>query len=83
MAVAEALSAGCPVVMTDVGCAGEIVRHNENGLIAPVGNHGALVRIVSHYISSGVHLEARLPSLLTKDEYLARYLKSWQDALDN
>lgn len=83
MAVVEALSAGCPVVMTDVGCAGEIVRHNENGLIVPVGNHGALVRMVSHYISGGVHLEARLPSLLTKDEYLARYLKSWQDALDN
>lgn len=83
MAVVEALSAGCPVVMTDVGCAGEIVRHNENGLIAPVGNHGALVRMISHYISGGVHLEARLPSLLTKDEYLARYLKSWQDALDN
>jgi glycosyltransferase involved in cell wall biosynthesis len=83
MAVVEALSAGCPVVMTDVGCAGEIVRHNENGLVAPVGNQGALVRMVSHYISGGVHLEARASELPTKDEYLARYLKSWQDALDS
>jgi glycosyltransferase involved in cell wall biosynthesis len=38
MAVVEALRAGLPVVMTDVGLAGEVVRDGIEGKIVPIGD---------------------------------------------
>jgi len=38
----ESLSNGTPVVMTDVGCAGEVVQDGVNGYIVPVGDVDAL-----------------------------------------
>ena len=38
----EAMAAGLPVVMTDVGCAGEVVRNGEDGIVVPVRDQGAL-----------------------------------------
>lgn len=38
LVILEALSRGCPVVMTDTGCAGEIVIDGKTGYVAPVGN---------------------------------------------
>jgi glycosyltransferase involved in cell wall biosynthesis len=38
----EASSAGCPVVMSDVGCAGEIIINNKSGLVFPVNDGGKL-----------------------------------------
>ncbi|KKU82074.1 MAG: Glycosyl transferase group 1 [Parcubacteria group bacterium GW2011_GWA1_47_8] len=81
MTIIEALAAGCPVVMTDVGCAGEVVREGENGLIVPVGDREKLERALAQFISGEVKLEASLPRLLTKEEYLAAYKKSWEDVL--
>lgn len=43
MAVIEAMAAGVPVVMTDVGLAGEVVRHGENGIVVPVGDEKAFL----------------------------------------
>lgn len=40
-AVLEAMAAGLPVVMTDVGLAGEVVRDRESGSIVPVGDKKA------------------------------------------
>lgn len=42
MTIVEGMACGCPVVMTDVGCAGELVKNNENGLIVPVGDQAGL-----------------------------------------
>jgi len=81
MVAVEALGAGCPVVMTDVGCAGEVVRHGENGLVVPVGDREALARAIKRIVSGGVKLEAKPPTLPTKEEYLAAYRASWEDAL--
>ncbi len=36
--VIEAMVANCPVVMTDVGIAGEIIKDGYSGLVVPVGN---------------------------------------------
>ena len=47
-AVIEAMAAGLPVVMTDVGLAGEVVKNNENGIVVPVGDR---VRFVSAVIA--------------------------------
>ncbi len=35
IAVIEAAAAGVPIVMTDVGCAGEVIVHQKSGLIVP------------------------------------------------
>lgn len=81
MAVVEALAAGCLVVMTDVGCAGEIVRNGENGIVIPVGDEDALSRAIARVLSGGAKLIPGLPKMPTKEEYLASYRKSWEDAL--
>lgn len=39
--VIEAMASGLPVVVTDVGLAGEVVRHDENGIVVPVGDKDA------------------------------------------
>ncbi|MEN9920424.1 MAG: hypothetical protein RL538_317 [Candidatus Parcubacteria bacterium] len=38
MVLVEAMAAGLPVVTTDVGCAGEIVKQHLHGYIVPVGD---------------------------------------------
>lgn len=81
MTAIEALASGCPVVITEVGCAGEVVLHGENGLVVPVGDKEALARAIARVISGGGNLTAMLPKLPTKEEYLAGYKKSWEDAL--
>ncbi len=43
MPMIESMAAGCPVVTTDSGCAGEAIRHEETGLVVPVGDEAALV----------------------------------------
>ncbi len=42
MAVLEAAAAGVPVVMTDVGCAGEVILDRVHGRVVPPGNVSAL-----------------------------------------
>lgn len=81
MTVVEALSAGCPVVMTDVGCAGEVVHNGENGLVVPVGDRTAFTNAVLTVLSGETKLTVKIPELPTKEEYLALYKRSWEDAL--
>lgn len=77
--VVDALSHGVPVVMTDVGIAGEIVRNEENGLIVPVGDEQALVNAMQR----AVDYQWRFPplTLLSKEEYLKRMKENWEHAL--
>jgi glycosyltransferase involved in cell wall biosynthesis len=42
MPMIESMAAGCPVVTTDSGCAGEAIRHEETGLVVPVGEAGLI-----------------------------------------
>jgi D-inositol-3-phosphate glycosyltransferase len=43
---AEALASGVPVVATDGGATGELVRHGGDGLIVPAGNPAALAAAI-------------------------------------
>lgn len=80
MVVVEALSAGCPVIMTDVGCAGTVVKDGQNGLIVPVNDTNALALAIKRVVSGGLKFDVKRPNLPTKEEYLAQYKKSWEEA---
>lgn len=51
MPMIEAMAAGCPVVTTDTGCAGEAVQDGKNGFVTPVNDVGALVSAVKVLLS--------------------------------
>ena len=40
--ILEATMAHLPVIMTDVGCAGELIKNKESGIVVPIGNAGKL-----------------------------------------
>lgn len=50
--VAEGLAAGLPVIMTDVGCAGELVRDGKEGFVVPLDDvsafAGAMKRLATN-----------------------------------
>lgn len=46
LAVVEAACAGRPIVMTDVGCAGEVVLQDESGIIIPQEDSGSLAKAI-------------------------------------
>ncbi len=52
MTAIESLACGTPVIMTDVGCAHEVVKNGENGIIVPVGDVIALANAMEKLIQS-------------------------------
>ncbi len=80
----EALAAGTPLVMTDVGCAGEVVHDGENGLVVPVRDEVALAAALTRLAQDpalrarvaeeGRRTVARLPK---GADDLARYAESF------
>lgn len=49
--IPEAMASGLPVLMTDVGCAGEVLQHGEQGLVVPVGDEDAFTVALTKLIS--------------------------------
>lgn len=87
LVVIEAMAAGAPVVMTDVGCAGEVVRNDETGIVVPVGDEEALARAISRLLADkelaltlAVSGNAEVKKLATKAETLLLYKASWAKA---
>ena len=78
--VIEAMRSRVPVVMTDVGVAGEIVKNGENGIVVPVGDSGKLAEAISGLIEKPEERERlaeagwrTVKARQTKEEYLAEY----------
>lgn len=87
MAVVEAMASGTPVVMTDVGCAGELVRDGETGMVVSVGDVRQLASVLAELLSDkelrrGLAQRASLAvqKLATKAETLMLYKESWDKA---
>ncbi len=87
LVVAEALSCGLPMIVTDMGSAGELIKNEVNGLITPVGEKAALVRSMERLVADsklrqwlGESAQETARSLPTKEQILAVYKKSWEQA---
>jgi len=87
MSVIEAMAAGCPVVMTDVGCAGEVVKDRHNGIVIPVGDKEKLIDSIIKLIEDGErrkrlgkYASESVYNYKDKNEYLENYKKSWEAA---
>ncbi|MEK7160763.1 MAG: glycosyltransferase family 4 protein [Patescibacteria group bacterium] len=89
LAVIEAASYSLPIIMTDVGCAGEVIKNNDSGIIIPVGNRQSLIQAMEALLSDEV-LRQRISegvkqvvmALPSKQETLNLYLASWQKAVE-
>lgn len=89
MAVVEAMASGTPVVMTDVGCAGELVVDETSGLVVPVGDHRSLAAAISRILGDrGLSDRLRsgafdaLRGLPSPERTLSLYRKSWEKAIE-
>lgn len=56
MVAVEAAAAGLPVIMTDVGCAGEFIKDGRNGRVVPVGDMAAFAAALNDYAAHSAHL---------------------------
>jgi len=88
MAPVEALQYGLPVVMTDVGVAGDIVKNGENGLVVPVGDKKALTEALERLynypalrrrLSENARETRRLYASF--EEYRDKLTASWRQCL--
>ena len=90
----EAASYGLPIIMTDVGCAGEVIKNpsinsgQASGIVIPVGDKDKLVEAMIKIIEDkdlrkklGVNAREAVAKLPTKEETLALYRESWEKAL--
>lgn len=83
--IVEAATSRLPIVMTDVGCAGELIKNEESGLVVPVRDPdalaGAMLRLVDDRSLAGRLAEEgvnSLKSLADKEKTLALYKESWR-----
>lgn len=87
--VVEAMAAGVPVVATDVGCVGSILRHEQEGLVVPVEDASALSRAMMRIIEdeplrTRLQLAARerIQSLPTTSDLQMIQRTHWLQALN-
>lgn len=87
MTVIEAMASGTAVIMTAVGCADEVVRNGENGIIIQIGDQAALVAAIERLYTDRKERERlakagkRTALALephTQEAYLARYKEGWE-----
>ncbi|MBU1102180.1 glycosyltransferase family 4 protein [Patescibacteria group bacterium] len=90
LAVIEAAGYGLPIVMTDVGCAREIIRENERGIIIPINDRKNLEQAMFNLLENkelrkrlGLGARLALEKLPGKEETLNLYKISWGKAVKN
>lgn len=90
LAVIEAARSGLPIIMTDVGCAGEVIKNGESGLVVPIGGKEELAEAMLKIIEDenlrkkfGINAKLAAGRLPDKRQTLERYKKSWKIAAIN
>lgn len=83
LTVIEAASFGLPIIMTDVGCAGEVIKNGKSGLVVPIGDQEALERAMVKLVEDeelkeklGKNARQSASRLPDKEETLNLYKKS-------
>lgn len=86
--VVEAAAYGLPIIMTDVGCAGEFLQNNENGIVIPVGDKDALVAAMKRVMTDsnlrtrlGQAARAAFRALPNKEEHIQKQLTEWHSVI--
>jgi glycosyltransferase involved in cell wall biosynthesis len=90
MVAIEALSCGVPVIMTDVGCAKEVVKTGINGIVVPVGEAELIYRSMKEfaenrdlYISIQKNTQNSIRGLPAKEIILDTIKMNWQAIAKN
>lgn len=90
MVVIEAATAGLPIIMTDVGCAGELIVDGESGVVIPPLNGKALEDAMKRIIDDptlrdrvSIGATKAVRALPTFEAVLKDYKKNWERALAN
>jgi len=88
--IVEALQSRLPVLMTEVGCADELVKNEESGLVVPIADIEkfafGMEELYNNKSLRGKFIqnsEKALKSLKNKQETLNLYLESWKKAIKN
>lgn len=87
MSIIEAFSYGVAVVATPVGAVPEVIAHERNGLLVPVGNAEALANALNQLLEDGA-LRRRLGDAARRDHaeryeinnYIERLVSIWRKA---
>lgn len=89
MAVVEAMSAGLPIIMTDVGLAGWLIRDKQEGVVVSVSDKDALISAMLHMMDDadararyGRAVHDTVSKLAAKEEHLAMIKKAWQNCIN-
>ena len=77
-AVVEAAVNSIPVIMTDVGCAGEVIVHNKNGYIAK--SNSDILRLMSKMINNDDNFEEIGYTPMSCNETLLAYKQNWKQS---
>jgi len=87
LVIIEAAAHGLPIIMTDMGSAGEFIMNEKNGLVVPINDRVALISAMIRLIESealrqtlGQNALTSAEALPDKREILDSYMQSWQRA---
>ena len=90
LVIVEAAQYGLPIIMTDVGSAGELIVNNESGLVIPVNDQRALIQSIKTLLADqnlrkklGETAQQKASKQLTWQQILDLYKNSWDKAVAN
>lgn len=88
LVVIQAANYSLPIIMTDVGCAREVIKDGQNGIVIPVNNQKALEEAMIKVVEDSElrkklseNAKKAILGLPSKDETLKLYKQSWQMTL--